>query len=72
MATPSEISATSPEFSDEAIIAGELVARGRGGARWIAGLLAGTGGAGLILPGAVAWLYLSVPMTADIAIDRQQ
>jgi hypothetical protein len=35
-------------------------------------LLAGIGRAELILPGAVAWLFLSVPMTADIAIDRQQ
>lgn len=72
MDSPSEKPATSPEFSDEAIIAAEQIARGRGGSRWFAGFLAGIGVAGALLAAVAVWIFLPISQPADIAIYRQQ
>lgn len=72
MGTPMENPATSPEFSDEAIIAAEQIARGRGGSGWFAGFLAGIGAAGVLLAAVTLWVFLPVSQTADVAIYRQQ
>lgn len=65
-------SAVSPKDSDEAVIAAEQIARGRGGSRWLAGFLAGIGVSGLLLAAVALWIFLPVSQTADIAIYRQQ
>lgn len=73
METPSETPATSPEFSDELIIAAEQIARGRGWSGWSVGCLVWLGGGAVICAGTVAvWLFLRVLQTADVAIYRQQ
>lgn len=65
-------SAVSPKDSNEAVIAAEQIARGRGGSQWLAGFLAGIGVSGLLLAAVALWIFLPASQTADIAIYRQQ